>query len=66
MKHKSIPFGDLSPEHKKAILDAIPIGTVEVSCPWWSKNHWEPKLKGELFDEAFYRIISKNDTISSN
>jgi len=38
------------------ILNAISEGRVEVSCPWWSKNHWESKTSGNLVDGCSYRI----------
>lgn len=52
-------FGDMTPEEKQEIREALPRGLVEVSCPWWRKGHWESKSYGVLFDEAAYRICEK-------
>ncbi len=60
MSNKTIPFGDLSKKDKQQIISKIPIGIVEVCCPWWPDNHWEDKLDTQMFDEACYRIKSKS------
>jgi hypothetical protein len=49
-------FKNLSKREQKEILDAMPKGLVEVSCPWWPDDHWEIKMSGEPFEEAYYRI----------
>lgn len=50
------PYCRLSLLQKNKLKIAVPLGLVEVSCPWWPENHWEPKLTTDFFEEAIYRI----------
>lgn len=47
---------ELSSRQRRAIKDALERGEVEVSCPWWPKDHWETKSTGEFIHECWYRI----------
>jgi hypothetical protein len=38
-------------------------GRLEVSCPWWAKNHWEAKTSGELFEGCTYRLYTHKKDI---
>ncbi len=51
-----VPFGELTPQEQQAIRVALENQSLEVNCSWWCEAHWEPKLVGPLWDEAFYRI----------
>ncbi len=44
------------PSYEK-ILEAMKEGKLKVNCPWWSKNHWEDKTTGDLFDGCNYLIL---------
>jgi hypothetical protein len=52
-------FEELSEKEKIDLENAMPLGLVEVHCPWWCKGHWEDKIRGPFFDEAFYRLKEK-------
>lgn len=52
----------VTPADKQTLFEAFKAGKrIEVTCPWWAKDHWEQKtnVRGpdDFFDEATYRIV---------